>query len=76
LEGFAAGRAALKGQRPAWFPEAGDFLDCPVLDRYALPEGAEIHGPALVEERESTCVLGPYDRLRVDGQMNLVISIG
>jgi N-methylhydantoinase A len=78
LEGFGGtGTAvALKGRRPAWFPEEGGLVDCPVLDRYALSEGAEVQGPALVEERESTCVLGPRDRLRVDPQMNLVISVG
>lgn len=76
LAGFDAATPALKGHRPAWFPEANGFLDCPVLDRYALAAGAELAGPALVEERESTCVVGPRDRLRVDAQMNLVISVG
>ena len=33
-------------------------------------------GPALIEERESTCVLGLRDRLHVDARMNLVITIG
>jgi N-methylhydantoinase A len=76
LESFRGTGATLKGHRPAWFPEAGGFVDCPVLDRYALPQGAEVQGPALVEENESTCVLGPHDRLSVDSRMNLVISLG
>ena len=76
LAGFDAAAPTLKGHRPAWFPEANGFLDCPVLDRYALASGTELPGPALVEERESTCVVGPRDRLRVDAQMNLVISVG
>lgn len=76
IDGFGSSASALKGHRPAWFPEAGGFVDCPVLDRYALAQGSEMEGPALVEERESTCVVGPRDRLRVDAQMNLVISIG
>jgi N-methylhydantoinase A len=76
LEGFGQTTPPVKGHRAAWFPEAGVFVDCPVLDRYALPAGTEWTGPALVEERESTCVLGPRDRLRVDVQMNLVISVG
>ena len=30
--------------------------------RYALEVGTTIEGPAVIEERESTCVLGPGDR--------------
>ena len=47
-----------------------------VYDRYALPVGAEIEGPAMVEERESTCVIGPEDRAVVDRHLNLVTELG
>jgi N-methylhydantoinase A len=66
---------ALKCSRRAYFPEAGGFVDCPVYDRYALASGDEVSGPALIEERESTCVLGLGDHLTVDPFMNLVIEI-
>jgi N-methylhydantoinase A len=71
-----ASRAPEKGRRRAYFPEAGGFLDCPVLDRYALSAGVCIDGPAIIEERESTCILGLGDRARVDEFGNLVAEIG
>ena len=51
--------AARKGERPVFFPDAGGRLPTPVYDRYALEPGAEIRGPAVVEEDESTFVIGP-----------------
>jgi N-methylhydantoinase A len=64
----------LKGHRPVYFPETG-FLPCPVYSRYALGPGASVAGPAIVEERESTTVVGPGSRLAVDKHLNLVIDL-
>jgi N-methylhydantoinase A len=66
---------ARKGERRAYFPETGDYVPTPVYDRYALAAGAVIDGPALVEERESTVVIGLDDRVRVDGHGNLVAEL-
>jgi N-methylhydantoinase A len=38
----------------------------PVYDRYLLGPGAVFGGPAVVEERESTVVLGPEGRAEID----------
>jgi N-methylhydantoinase A len=46
-----------------------------VLDRYALAPGFAFQGPALVEERESTCVIPPGAACHIDGHMNLVIEL-
>jgi len=70
----AAGPAA-KGRRMAWFAETGGFTDCPVLDRYALHPGDEIVGPAIIEERESTAIIGHGDRACVDDRGHLVVEI-
>jgi N-methylhydantoinase A len=67
--------AAFKGNRPAYFPEFGDFEDTPVYDRYLLREGDQIEGPAIIEERESTAVIGPGGQLRVDCGLNLVVTL-
>jgi N-methylhydantoinase A len=67
---------ARKGSRRAYFPETGGYLDCPVYDRYALAPGAVIEGPALVEERESTCVLGVGDKASIDEFGNMIAEIG
>ena len=69
-----AAMAAWKGERPAWFGDG--FIATAVYDRYALAEGCEIGGPAIVEEREATTVVAPDDILRVDGAGNLRIAIG
>ena len=45
---------------------AGGCADTPVLDRYALAPGTSGEGPVIVEERESTLVIGPGGRFRVD----------
>jgi 5-oxoprolinase (ATP-hydrolysing) len=66
---------ALKGHRRAWFEEAGGFVEAPVFDRYALPRGVEIAGPAIVEEDEATTIVPPGDRLSVDTAGNLVIHV-
>ncbi len=70
-----SGAEARKGTRPAYVSQAAEFADCPVYDRYALIPGAEIVGPALIEERESTCVIGAGDIARVDAHANLIVEL-
>ncbi len=67
-------RGALKGQRPAYFPETGGFVATPIYDRYQLAPGATFDGPAIVEERESTVIVGPGAHCRVDEQWNLIVQ--
>jgi N-methylhydantoinase A len=69
--GVAIGR---KGTRRAWFAEADGYVDTPVYDRYALEPGAELTGPVIVEERESTAVIGPGGRCRIDDGLALVVT--
>jgi N-methylhydantoinase A/oxoprolinase/acetone carboxylase beta subunit len=72
--GEAAG-AARKGERPVYFPETGGFTLTPVYDRYRLLPGARFAGPAVVEERESTAVVGPGADVRVDASRTLIIRL-
>ncbi|MEO1105428.1 MAG: hydantoinase/oxoprolinase family protein, partial [Pseudomonadota bacterium] len=51
-----------------------DFADVPVLARTALRQGETVRGPALIEERESTCVLGSGDEATIDAYGNLVAT--
>jgi N-methylhydantoinase A/oxoprolinase/acetone carboxylase beta subunit len=57
---------AVKGERPAYSPAAGDFVPHTVYDRYRLFSGAGFRGPAIVEERESTVVVGSRAEVTVD----------
>jgi N-methylhydantoinase A len=70
------GREARKGTRRAYFPEARGYVDCPVYDRYALPAGMTLIGPAIVEERESTTVLPPSVTATVDEYATLIALVG
>ena len=65
---------ARKGERPAYFPERG-FLTTPIFDRYALRPGEILRGPAIVEERESTLVVGSDAQIRVDSYGSLVVDM-
>jgi 5-oxoprolinase (ATP-hydrolysing)/N-methylhydantoinase A len=76
LHGAAGGAAPgqrVKGMRSAVFDQG--TLSTQVIDRYALRPGDVIEGPAIIEERESTAIMGPEDRLRVDENLNLRIEV-
>lgn len=49
-------------------------MDCPVYDRYRLRAGHRGEGPAFVEERETTTVIGPHATFEVDANGVLVID--
>jgi len=76
VAGGAAAPDAVKRTRRAWFAEANDWVETPVYDRYALGPGTTFGGPAIVEERESTAVVGPGARCRVDERRTLVVELG
>ena len=61
--------------RLAWFPETERQVSTPVHSRYALPPGAHIQGPAIIEEDEATTVIPPGDAVAVDEVGNLVITV-
>ena len=75
LAGKAGAAQALKGTRRAYDPAAKKLRDWPVYDRYGLKPGQTIDGPALIEEHESTCVVGSGDRVTVDKRFNLVAEL-
>jgi 5-oxoprolinase (ATP-hydrolysing)/N-methylhydantoinase A len=74
-ETSAGPRAARKGARAAYFGDAGGWVDAAVYDRDALRPGDRLEGPAIVEERESTTVVPPGDRLEVDAELNLRLHV-
>lgn len=64
---------ARKGKREIYLHENGGFTPVPVYDRYRLDPGTTFEGPAVVEERESTVIVGPDSRAEVDGARNLIV---
>ena len=57
---------ALKGRRKAYSGIAKDFIPYTVYDRYKLFPGGRFLGPAIVEERESTVIIGEDASVSVD----------
>jgi N-methylhydantoinase A len=74
FDGAAAGPAR-KGRRAVWSEERRAFVEADVWDRYRLAPGARIAGPAVVEERESSAVIGPGGAGVIDGHGNLVVEV-
>jgi N-methylhydantoinase A len=67
---------AIKGRRPAYSPRAKDFVPHTVYDRYKLGPSATFRGPAIVEEKESTVVVGEGAAVSVDEYGFLRIDMG
>jgi N-methylhydantoinase A/oxoprolinase/acetone carboxylase beta subunit len=57
---------AIKGKRPAYSPMARDFIPYTVYDRYKLSPNAKFRGPAIIEEKESTLIVGEDASVSVD----------
>jgi N-methylhydantoinase A len=65
--------AARTGSRAAYFD--GAFVDTPVFAGARLGAGAEVHGPALVEEPFTVVVVPPGARARVDESGNYELEL-
>jgi N-methylhydantoinase A len=63
-------------RRTVWFEAADAPIECPVHQREQLAAGAELVGPAVVQEYASTTLLFPGDRLRVAETGELLIDLG
>ncbi|WCB96338.1 Acetophenone carboxylase gamma subunit [Baekduia alba] len=68
-----AARAATT--RPAYFAEAGGYVETAVVKRAGLVPGERLAGPVLIEEDESTIVVGPSGSVAVDDAGNLLMTI-
>lgn len=64
-----------KPSRPALFDDADGYVTTQVFDRYSLPVGFELEGPAIIEEREATTIVLPGDTMVVDELLQLRIRI-
>jgi N-methylhydantoinase A len=61
--------------RRVYFSETDWVERCPVYDRYNLVAGAFGEGPAIIEERESTTVVPPGCRWRIDPYRTLIVEL-
>ena len=68
----AATEMAEPGHRPVWFD--GAWHTAAIHDRLALPVGAIVHGPAVLEQPDATTVIDPGLQARVDAFGNVVVT--
>jgi N-methylhydantoinase A/oxoprolinase/acetone carboxylase beta subunit len=62
-------------RRPMLFAGLPERTVCPVFSRYELTAGMVVKGPAVIEEPESTTVIGPRGSAAVDGFGNLILEL-
>lgn len=65
-------QAALKGRRQAYFD---GWFDCAIYDRERLLCGNRLHGPAIIEQMDSTIVVHPGQEACVDRFGNVIIEL-
>jgi N-methylhydantoinase A len=61
---------AARGTRLVWF---GGWRETSIYDRLSLPAGAEITGPAILEQPDATTVIDPELAANVDRFGNVIV---
>ncbi len=74
-EPWRAEAAGAEQRRPVVFDDPARPLDTRILWRPHLAAGAEILGPALIEEANSTTLIGPGDRAVIDTIGNIIVTL-
>jgi N-methylhydantoinase A len=67
-------RAAIRARREIYWPDLGKRRATPVYDGERLASGNKIAGPAIVETADTTVVVQPGTRLRVDELGNFELT--
>ena len=65
---------ALKGNRDVYFDSFG-FQNTKIYDRNKLYFGAEISGPAVIEQLDSTIIIPPDNIAEIDKYSNIIINL-
>lgn len=61
-------------RRPVWFEDTG-WVTTPVHNRDDLPAGTTFHGPAVIDQLDSTTVVPPRCRAVIDQWGNILIHL-
>jgi N-methylhydantoinase A len=67
------GEVVAKDKRDVYFRREDAWVPTPVYVRDALPVGAQIEGPAVIEEAMSTTLLHPGQTLEIDTYGNFIL---
>ncbi|MFM1650548.1 hydantoinase/oxoprolinase family protein [Brevibacillus sp. B_LB10_24] len=65
---------AVKETRSVYFEEGGGYVETTVYDRSKIPVGSVFHGPAIVEQLDSTVVVPPGFTAEVDAYKNILLT--
>ena len=66
---------AVKETRPVYFDEVEGAVEADVYDRDSLSPGVAFEGPAIIEQADTTTVIHPGQRARIDELSNVLIEI-
>ncbi len=75
LESAGDRRATPGSRRAVLFSAEQGWCDCPVYRRADLLAGAELEGPAMIEDSGASIPLRPEHALRVDRIGNLIVTV-
>jgi N-methylhydantoinase A len=64
------------GSRAVYAAEIGRRVPTRVINRFTLPIGAVVEGPAVIEEFGATCIIGPDDRAEIGSLGELRVTVG
>jgi N-methylhydantoinase A len=74
-----AGALVPAARRAVFFDRSRDaragYVDCPVFDRAQMIPGDTIEGPAIIEQMDTTTVIPPQFKARVDAALNLYMTL-
>lgn len=68
---FGTGTPAPKAHRDVWF---GGWMKTPIYDRSTFTPGMTFDGPAIVEQADTTSVIEPGQRARIDRHQNILVE--
>ena len=71
--GLGSPGESLLGQRQVYFEDTGGFVPCGIYDRAKLAPGSTVDGPAILENIDSTVVIDPGWRARIDEYGNCIM---
>lgn len=74
LAGELISKDAFKGTRDAFWEEYHEFRPTPIIEQSGLKPGNTLEGPAIIESKNTTLVLPPSARMKVDKYLNTIIE--
>jgi N-methylhydantoinase A len=69
-----AGGSAVKGGRRILTSDSGGFVEACVYERTRLRPGMRLHGPAIVEQADTTTLIEPGWHAEVDASGSLILT--